>query len=110
MTNITFIISYGYLIALLLFIALLWRTSKNPNIRFNWVDLISNPDGSASLTRTLQLIAGITSTWVIIKLTITAAVKIDYFLAYLAAMGISEGFNKWIQTRKADKDGNTTGT
>lgn len=94
------VLTYGFLFALIVFFMLVWKFSKDPNSKFNWIDLISNPDGSASLTRTLQLIAGLTGTWVIIQSTVGKWLTVEIFTVYLAAMGISEGFTKWIQSKK----------
>ena len=94
------LLTYGFLIAITFFIITIIIISKNPAFKFRLIDLISNPDGTASLTRILQLSAGVTATWVIIKLTITGTLGVEMFGVYLAAMGISEGFTKWIQSKK----------
>lgn len=93
-------LTYGFLIAIMGFILLLWNLSNDKSNRFHWIDMISNPDGSASLTRSLQLAAGITATWVVIQATIGKWLTVDIFGVYLAAMGISEGFTKWIQSKQ----------
>ena len=99
--NITLgkLLTYSFLIAILSFIFVLWKTSKDDSNTFHWIDLISGPDGKASLTRILQFAAGITATWVIIQATIGKWLTVDIFAVYLAAMGISEGFTKWIQSK-----------
>lgn len=93
------VLTYGFLFAILVFIFFVYTTSKDTNQKFHWIDLISGPDGSASLTRILQLSAGITATWVIIQSTIGKWLTVELFLVYLGAMGISEGYTKFLQMR-----------
>jgi hypothetical protein len=77
--------------------------SKDSNQKFHWIDLISAPDGTASLTRILQLAAGITGTWVIIQSTIGKWLTVELFLVYLGAMGISEGYTKFLNAKYTGK-------
>lgn len=100
------VVIYAYLILILLFIVVIWQASRDPSTRFRLIHIISNPDGTASLTRILQLSAGITGTWVIINYTINLKLGVEMFAVYLAAMGISEGFTKWVQSKghKNDRD------
>ena len=102
LTQITLgqILNYGFLFLIIIFIFIIFKVSTNKNLKFSWIDLISNPDGSASLTRVLQFTAGITGTWVIIQSTIGKWLTVELFATYLVAMGISEGFGKWLQTKK----------
>lgn len=93
------LLTYGFLLLIIVFMWYLLKTSSDKANKFHWIDIISNPDGSASLTRVLQFSAGVTATWVIIKLTVNNNLGIEFFGTYLAAMGISEGFTKWIQYR-----------
>ena len=94
------ILNYVFLGSIIIFIFAIIFTSKNARNKFNLLDLISNANGSASLTRILQLTAGVTGTWVIIKITLAGTLTYDMFGIYLAAMGISEGYNKWVQSKK----------
>lgn len=96
------LLTYGFLIAIVVFIwAILSISRSKSNDKFKLINIISNPDGTASLTRILQLSAGVTGTWVIIKLTLADTLTVDMFAVYLAAMGISEGFTKWIQSKES---------
>lgn len=100
-TSITFgqVLTYAYLFAVATFLFVLWKTSRDDNNKFHWIDIVSGPDGSASLTRILQLVAGVTGTWVVVQATAGKWLNVDIFAVYLAAMGISEGFTKWIQSK-----------
>lgn len=95
------LLTYGFLLAIVLFIiALIVISRGTANDKYKLIHIVSNPDGTASLTRLLQLSAGATGTWVIIKLTLANTLTVDVFAVYLAAMGISEGFTKWIQSKE----------
>lgn len=101
------LLTYGFLFAILAFMFFIYRMSQDNNQKFHWIDLISDKEGAASLTRILQLAAGITGTWVIIQSTIGKWLTVELFLVYLGAMGISEGYTKFLNakyTGKAEKD------
>jgi hypothetical protein len=93
------LLSYGFLLAIGVFIYVVIRFSSNKENKFHIIDTISNPDGTASLTRILQFSAGVTATWVIIKFTVAGTLGTEMFGVYLAAMGISEGFTKYLQSK-----------
>lgn len=98
------ILSIVFLILIAFFIHSLWRISRDTSNKYHWLDMISDDNGRASLTRTLQFMAGITATWIVIKMTIVSTIKIEYFIAYLAAMGISEAFTKFVQAYFGKRD------
>lgn len=54
---------------------------------------------SVSLTKVLQLIGGITSTWVIINLALSNALPESIFGLYLAYVGSIEAYSKFIAAR-----------
>ena len=93
-------LTYGFLISIIIFIITILIISKNTKNSFNLLNILSNPNGSASLTRIFQFAAGVTGTWVIIKYTIAGTLGVEMFATYLAAMGISEGFTKYLQSKK----------
>lgn len=99
---------YAYLFLIVLSIFILWRISTSKESKFNLIHIVSNPDGTASLTRILQLTAGITSTWVIINYTINLKLGTEMFAIYLAAMGISEGFTKYLQSKGKPNDSSSS--
>ncbi len=94
-------VSVVYLLAVLVFIFVIYKVSKDPANKFHWIQSISNPDGSASLTRILQFGAGVTATWVIVKQTMAGALSTEMFLIYLAAMGLSEAYTKFLQAKES---------
>jgi hypothetical protein len=97
-------LTYGYLIAIVLLVIVLIKMSVSTSNKFHLIDTVSNTDGSASLTRMLQLIAGVTGTWVILQATAGKWLTVDIFGVYLAAMGISEGFTKWVNSKNQGTD------
>lgn len=101
-------LSMGFLSLIALFMYTLWKRSLDPNNKFHYIDMLSNPDGTASLTRTMQFAAGVTATWIVIKMAIAANLKIEFFITYLAAMGISEAFTKFVQAYFGRKTGGTS--
>ena len=92
-------LTYGYLTLICVIIGVLLKMSSDKNLKFHLIDTISNPDGTASLTRMLQLTAGLTGTWVIVQSTIGKWLTVELFMVYLGAMGISEGFTKFINAK-----------
>jgi hypothetical protein len=61
--------------------------------------MITKNGKSVSLTKILQLIGGITATWVIIKLTLTNGLSESIFGLYLAYVGAVEGYSKYLAAR-----------
>lgn len=60
-----------------------WLWQRNPNIKFDILDLISE-DGKLSLFRTGQLVALLTSTWGYVSLVRSGDLSEIYFLTYMA--------------------------
>ena len=115
MPTITFTAALGanfLLIAFSLLITLIvvgiWFASRNPYCKFDWTDLILDPiTRKASLTRVLQLIGGLTGTFVIVWHTLKLNLTAEMFAIYLAALGVSEGFSKWVQLKYKVKEEST---
>lgn len=94
----------GFITLLALLLIALYFTSKNPNTLFRWTDLIIDPiTNRGSLTRVLQLIGGMTGTFVIILEASKSLLTAEMFAIYLAALGVSEGFSKWVQLKYQPK-------
>lgn len=84
---------------------ILYNAHKNSESPFNVFDYFVDPaTGKTSISRTLQMLAGITSTWVVVKLTVAGSLTTEMFFAYMAAMGISEGWSKYIGAKFTSKD------
>lgn len=92
------------ILAVLLILWLMARAQRDPDSDFDWVDLftsVDQPTGKvkASVSKILQIIGGITGTFIVIKLTITGLITFDIFAAYLAYVASIEGFSKFMIAR-----------
>ena len=67
----------------------------------DWSDLLTQngPDNKVSLTKVMQLVGLFISSWVIIHLTIFGKITYDIFGMYLAYVGGSEGFSKYLKAK-----------
>lgn len=82
---------------LLLVLIMFWRIQRSKKLDFS--DMITKNGTSVSLTKVLQLIGGITATWVIIKLTVSNSLTESIFGLYLAYVGCVEGYSKYLAAR-----------
>lgn len=83
-------------------IAILYSAHKSSESKFNVFDYFIDPsNGKASITKSLQVTAGLTATWVIVKLAMSDNLQVDIFATYMAAMGISEGFSRYIGSKNS---------
>jgi hypothetical protein len=76
---------------------MLWRIQRDEKL--DMADLITKDGRSMSLTKVLQLIGGITGTWVIIKLTLTGGLTEAIFGLYLTYVGAIEGYSKFVAAK-----------
>ena len=76
---------------------LFYRIQKLKKLDF--ADMITKDGKSVSLTKVLQLIGGITATWIVIKLTLSANLTEGLFGVYLAYVGAIEGYSKFVSAK-----------
>ncbi len=93
---------------------LFWRIQRTEKLDF--ADMITKDGRAVSLTKVLQLVGGITATWIMIKLTLTGGLTEALFGLYLTYVGAIEGYSKFVaakynyseksvrDTKAADKD------
>lgn len=74
-----------------------WRIQRADKLDFT--DMLTKDGRTVSLTKMLQLIGGITATWVLIKLTIGGGLTEAIFGIYLAYVGSIEGYSKFISAK-----------
>lgn len=67
--------------------------------KLDFADLITKNGTSVSLTKVLQLIGGITGTWIVIKLTIAGTLSEAIFGLYLTYVGAVEGYSKYVAAK-----------
>jgi hypothetical protein len=88
-------------------LTLFYRIQKSQKLDF--ADMITKDGRAVSLTKVLQLIGGLTATWVMIKLTLTGGLTEALFGLYLTYVGAIEGYSKFVAakynyTEKSVKD------
>lgn len=96
---------YG-LIIILIFLVIaycVWHAHATDD-HFDWTDTIKSVDQvtgreKVSATKVLQMLGGITATFVVIKLTIQAALTTEIFVIYLIYVAAVDGFADFILAR-----------
>lgn len=85
--------------ALLIFgvLVLFWRIQRSEKLDF--ADMITKDGRSVSLTKVLQLIGGLTATWVVMKLTLTGGLTESLLGVYLTYVGAIEGYSKFVAAK-----------
>lgn len=76
---------------------LFWRIQRTNKLDF--ADMITKDGKTASLTKVLQLIGGLTATWIMIKLTLTGTLTESLFGLYLTYVGAIEGYSKFVAAK-----------
>jgi hypothetical protein len=94
--------SIGIMIVLLGILVLFYRIQKAEKLDF--ADMITKDGKVVSLTKVLQLIGGITSTWIMIKLTLTGGLTEALFGLYLTYVGAIEGYSKFVSAKYGYKE------
>ena len=93
-----------HLVLVLIVSVLLYKAHSNAEHKFNIFDYFMDAaTGKPSITRSLQLLAGITATWVVVTMTVADKLTYEFFGLYLAAMGISEGWSKLVRAKFSSK-------
>jgi hypothetical protein len=88
------------LAVILIFVGILvlfWRIQRSEKLDF--ADLITKDGRAVSLTKVLQLIGGLLSSWVIVKLTLTGGLTEAIFGLYLTYVGAIEGYSKFVAAK-----------
>ena len=84
------------LLVLLVFVTILVAHNTG-NHKFSAFDYLMDPaTGKASITKTLQIIAGLSATWIVIRMAIQNTLTVELFTVYLGALGVSEAWSKWV--------------
>lgn len=76
---------------------LFYRIQKSDKLDF--ADMITKDGRAVSLTKVLQLIGGVTATWIMVKLTITGGLTEALFGLYLTYVGAIEGYSKFVAAK-----------
>lgn len=87
----------GILLAMFGLLFLFWRIQRTEKLDF--ADMITKDGKAVSLTKVLQLIGGVTATWIMIKLTLTGGLTEALFGLYLTYVGAIEGYSKFVAAK-----------
>jgi len=82
---------------------LFYRIQKSGKLDF--ADMLTKDGRAISLTKVLQLIGGLTATWIMIKLTLTNTLTESLLGLYLAYVGAIEGYSKFVAAKYNYKEG-----
>lgn len=97
---------YGYsvnLIAVMIMVIIVgilyifWKIQRSK--RLDFADMITKDGERVSMTKVLQLVGGLTATWIMIKLTLTGGLTEALFGLYLTYVGAIEGYSKFITAK-----------
>lgn len=89
--------------------AVIYSAHKNSTSKFDVFDYLIDPaTGKASITKTLQVLAGLTATWIVAKQSIAGLLTTEMFAIYLGAMGISEAWSKFVGAKFSRQDSHNT--
>ena len=67
--------------------------------KLDFADMITFDGRKVSLSKVLQLLGGLTATWVMIKLTLTNSLSEVLFATYLTYVGAIEGYSKFVAAK-----------
>jgi hypothetical protein len=81
----------------LLIMFVFWRIQAQSKLDF--ADMITKDGRTVSLTKMLQLIGGVTATWIMVKLTLTGGLTEAILGIYLAYVGCIEGYSKFVAAK-----------
>ena len=84
------------ILALLLFY-MIWNANKTGDL--NWTDMITSSPRKVSLTKLLQLVGGITATWIMVFITLQDKLSSELLITYLTYVGAIEGWSKYVAAR-----------
>ncbi len=91
------IMAVSVLILVLGVLFLFYRIQASEKLDF--ADLITKDGRSVSLTKMLQLVGGVTATWIMIKLTLTGGLTEALFGLYLTYVGAIEAYSKFVAAK-----------
>ena len=94
---------FAAMIVLILFAMCFMLYKENKNGSLSWTDMLVQkfPDGSSSLslTKMLQMVGGVTSTWMMIYLTLHDKLSTEFLVTYLTYVGAIEGWSKFVAAK-----------
>lgn len=98
-------VAFALLVIGILF--LFYRIQKTDKLDF--ADMITKDGQAVSLTKVLQLVGGLTATWIMIKLTLTGGITESILGVYLMYVGGIEGYSKYVAAKYNYKEASVKG-
>ena len=92
--NLMSVLIFGLITGILF---LFWRIQRTEKLDF--ADMITKDGRAVSLTKVLQLVGGLTATWIMIKYASTGNLNETLFGLYLAYVGGIEGYSKFVAAK-----------
>lgn len=90
--------SFGGIALAVMFVVLAYLMKEAKDLV--WTDLItSKGTDRVSLTKFLQLIGGLTGTWMVVYMTLHNKLTYDILLVYLTYVGAIDGWSKYVAAR-----------
>lgn len=72
--------------------------------KLDWTDLLTSKGNKVSLTKFLQLVGGVTATWIMVVMTMKDKLTYDLLLIYLTYVGAIEAWSKFVAAKYGIKE------
>lgn len=90
----------GLFITGLSWILMFWMYKAHRSQKLDWSELVTAKNGNkVSLTKFLQLVGGVTGTWIVIYTTLHNKLTYDILLVYLTYVGAIDGWSKFVSAK-----------
>lgn len=76
---------------------MLWGANRSGKL--DWTDMLTSKGRKVSLTKFLQLVGGVTGTWIMISTTLSGKLTGELLMIYLTYVGAIEGWSKFVSAR-----------
>lgn len=95
---------FGAVVILLcvLFVYLFAKAHKANKL--DWTDLLTSKGNKVSLTKFLQLVGGVSATWIMVVMTLRDKLTYDLLLIYLTYVGAIEAWSKFVAAKYGIKE------
>ena len=98
-----------YLVIAILLAVLIYKENVAPS-KFSFMQYLQNTDGTASTPKTLQVLAGLTATVIVVQANTEHVLTDSIFGIYLAALGVSDAWARYIHSKDETTTSSTSST
>ena len=98
-----------YLVIAILLAVLIYKENGAPS-KFSFMQYLQNTDGTASTPKTLQVLAGLTATVIVVQANTEHVLTDSIFGIYLAALGVSDAWARYIHSKDETTTSSTSST